>query len=210
MPVNYCEFEYSPDDTDRQFGEDFFNTIFLNTSKQGKADFYDWLKRNFGIHHVKLVNLYNSRFGYGTNIGSFTEIGGATIGRNCSIQAHVFIPPGTIIEDRVFLGPRVTILNDKHPKAHNTEWKNAPVAIRNGASVGGGAILLPGIVIGEDAVVGAGAVVTKSVLAGDTVVGNPARSIKKELCSECNTPIIKGGISYCPRCTADLWEPLDA
>ena len=49
--------------------------------------------------------------------------------------------------------------------------------MKRGAKIGAGAIILPGIVIGENAIIGAGAVVTKDVLDNTTVVGNPARPV---------------------------------
>ena len=52
-----------------------------------------------------------------------------------------------------------------------------PVRIGCNVWIGGGAIVLPGITIGDDAVIGAGSVVTKDVVAGATVVGNPARQV---------------------------------
>ncbi|MDR2406113.1 MAG: hypothetical protein LBE27_07065 [Deltaproteobacteria bacterium] len=51
------------------------------------------------------------------------------------------------------------------------------ITIRKGASIGGGAVILPGVEIGEGAMVGAGAVVTKNVPQGQKVVGNPARAL---------------------------------
>jgi acetyltransferase-like isoleucine patch superfamily enzyme len=50
--------------------------------------------------------------------------------------------------------------------------------IRRGARVGGGAVICPGVEIGEEAFVGAGAVVTKDVAPGAVVVGNPARAVR--------------------------------
>jgi len=56
-----------------------------------------------------------------------------------------------------------------------TGEKYQATVVMDGAKIGAGAVILPGITIGEDAVVGAGAVVTKSVGSWETVVGNPAR-----------------------------------
>jgi len=112
--------------------------------------------------------------GEGTRIGAFVDIGEATIGKNCSIQSMVTIPPGTIIEDDVFIGPGVHIANDKNPKAHGV-WVLLPTIIRRGASIGMGALIGPGLTIGEGAIIGMGAVVTRNVPAGETWAGNPAR-----------------------------------
>lgn len=127
------------------------------------------------IWHRELVNIYDSEIGEGTKVASFVEIGDSKIGKFCKIQAHTFIPPGTLIEDHVFIGPGVMICNDKYPDLLQKEWKPMPVQIRQGAKIGAGAVLLPGVTIGEEALVGAGSVVTKDVPRKAVVKGNPAR-----------------------------------
>jgi acetyltransferase-like isoleucine patch superfamily enzyme len=122
-----------------------------------------------------LVNIYDSEIGEGTKIARFVEIGGAKIGRYCKIEAFAFIPPGSIIEDYVFLGPHATICNDKYPNLLLPSWKVQPVHIKRGARIGAGAVILPGVEVGEEAMVGAGAVVTKNVPAKTVFYGNPAR-----------------------------------
>jgi len=122
-------------------------------------------------------NLYgDAQVGAETKIGAYSDIGGI-IGRRCKIEAFAFIPRGVVIKDEVFVGPRVTFSNDKYPKAKG-EWKLLKTIVKKGASIGAGAVILPGITIGEKAMVGAGAVVTKDVPAGETWVGNPARRLK--------------------------------
>lgn len=101
------------------------------------------------------------------------------IGNNVTIKSGVQIWDGTIIEDNVFLGPNVTLTNDRHPKSRNLDWKLEGITIKKSASIGANATILPGVIIGEGAMVGAGSVVTKNVEANTTVVGNPARVINK-------------------------------
>lgn len=101
---------------------------------------------------------------------------GVMIGNRCKVQAFSFIPEGVWLEDDVFIGPRVTFTNDKHPPSAKSQWETTWV--RKGAVIGAGSVILPGVVIGAGAVVGAGSVVTRDVPPGATVYGNPA-GIKK-------------------------------
>lgn len=146
------------------------------------------LGRHVLIHHPNQVNLYGCTIGSGTSIGAFVEIkAGAVVGRNCKIQAMVYIPEGITIGNGVFIGPNVTFTNDRYPRATNPDgtrkdacdWKMQKTIVCDGASIGAGATILPGITIGKNALVGAGSVVTKNVPDGLTVVGNPARALKK-------------------------------
>jgi UDP-2-acetamido-3-amino-2,3-dideoxy-glucuronate N-acetyltransferase len=134
------------------------------------------------------VNLYGCKIGDNTKIGTFVEIQkGATIGKNCKISSHTFICEGVHIEDNCFIGHNVTFINDKYPRATNPDgdmqteedWVCIPTYIRKGASIGSSATLLCGITIGENAIVGAGSVVTRDVPPNCTVVGVPAKVIKK-------------------------------
>ena len=132
------------------------------------------------------VNIYRCKIGDNTKIASFVEIQeGVEIGKNCKIEAFVFIPKGVKIEDNVLVGPHVCFTNDKNPRATTPagelkgveDWEVSEILVKKGASIGANAIILPGIVIGENAMVGAGSVVTKDVPANKIVVGNPARVI---------------------------------
>jgi len=85
------------------------------------------------------------------------------------------------IGDRVQIGPYVQILTADHPRgaaerATGAEW-GRPITIGADAWIGGGAILLPGVTIGDGAIIAAGAVVTRDVAPGATVAGNPARPL---------------------------------
>jgi acetyltransferase-like isoleucine patch superfamily enzyme len=110
--------------------------------------------------------------------GSLVE-NDTTIGARTKIQAEAYITAYCTLEDDVFIAPCVVTTNDNF--MGRTERRHELIAgptIRRGARVGGGAILCPGIEIGEEAFVGAGAVVTKDVPARKLVVGNPARVLR--------------------------------
>jgi acetyltransferase-like isoleucine patch superfamily enzyme len=102
-----------------------------------------------------------------------------TVGALTKIQADAYITAYSTLEDNVFIAPCVVTTNDNY--MGRTEKRFAELkgpTIRRGARVGGGAILCPGVEIGEEAFVGAGAVVTKNVPARKLVVGNPARVLR--------------------------------
>jgi acetyltransferase-like isoleucine patch superfamily enzyme len=110
--------------------------------------------------------------------GSLVE-NDTTIGALTKIQAEAYITAYSTLEENVFIAPCVVTTNDdfmgRTEKRH--ELVKGPT-IRRGARVGGGAVLLPGIEIGEEAFVGAGAVVTKDVPPRKLVVGSPARVLR--------------------------------
>ena len=110
--------------------------------------------------------------------GSLVE-NDTTIGARTKIQADAYVTAYSTIEEDVFVAPCVVTTNDNF--MGRTERRLAAMkgpTIRRGARVGGGAILLPGIEVGEEAFVGAGAVVTKDVPARKVVVGSPARVLR--------------------------------
>jgi acetyltransferase-like isoleucine patch superfamily enzyme len=110
--------------------------------------------------------------------GSLVE-NDTTIGSGTRIQAEAYITAYSTLEEDVFIAPCVVTTNDNF--MGRTEKRKALMkgpTIRRGARVGGGAILLPGIEVGEEAFVGAGAVVTKDVPARKVVVGSPARVLR--------------------------------
>ena len=151
-----------------------------------------------------LADVQSTAIGAGTRIWQFVVVlAGAKIGKECNICAQVLIENDVIIGDRVtvksgvqlwdglrvgddvFIGPNVTFTNDKYPKSGNANFNLLFTCIETGASIGGGATLLPGVLVGAGATVGAGAVVLKDVPPGSTVVGNPARTIDRNRTKEC-------------------------
>jgi UDP-2-acetamido-3-amino-2,3-dideoxy-glucuronate N-acetyltransferase len=143
-----------------------------------------------------LADVQSEHIGPGTRIWQFVVVlAGAKIGRDCNICAQCFIEndveigdrvtlkngvylwDGLRIEDDVFIGPNATFTNDRNPRSRQRPEKFAQTRIGRGASVGAGAVILPGVTIGAGAMVGAGAVVTRNVNDGETVVGNPAKPI---------------------------------
>jgi acetyltransferase-like isoleucine patch superfamily enzyme len=112
--------------------------------------------------------------GRGVLVENDTSIGALT-----KIQAEAYITAYSTLEENVFIAPCVVTTNDNF--MGRTERRHELIkgpTIRRGARVGGGAILCPGIVVGEEAFVGAGAVVTKDVEPRMLVVGNPARVLR--------------------------------
>jgi UDP-2-acetamido-3-amino-2,3-dideoxy-glucuronate N-acetyltransferase len=110
--------------------------------------------------------------------GSLVE-NDTTVGALTKIQADAYITAYSTLEDEVFIAPCVVTTNDDF--MGRTEQRHELVkgpTIRRRARVGGGAVLCPGVEIGEEAFVGAGAVVTKDVPPRVVVVGNPARVLR--------------------------------
>jgi acetyltransferase-like isoleucine patch superfamily enzyme len=111
--------------------------------------------------------------------GSLVE-NDTTVGSMTRIQAEAYITAYSTLEEHVFVAPCVVTTNDnfmgRTERRH--ELMKGPT-IRRGARVGGGAVLCPGVEIGEEAFVGAGAVVTKDVPPRTIVVGNPARVLRE-------------------------------
>jgi UDP-2-acetamido-3-amino-2,3-dideoxy-glucuronate N-acetyltransferase len=127
------------------------------------------------------VNLYRCKIGRNCKIDAFVYIEeGVVIGDNCKIRPFVFIPTGVTIENDVFIAPSVSFTNDKFPKV-NGEWTPLKTKVKKGASIGTNSVILPGVTIGEKAMVGAGSVVTGNVPNGAIVAGNPARIIERTL-----------------------------
>jgi acetyltransferase-like isoleucine patch superfamily enzyme len=178
------------------------------------------------IHPTALVD--SDQIGDGTRIWAYAHIlGGARIGRECNIGDHCFVEGGVAIgdcvtikngnmiwegvtlEDGVFVGPHVFFTNDRYPRSqryfgslsrfrHKEGWLT-PTRVRRGASLGAGAVVVPGVTIGEFALVAAGAVVTRDVPAYALVMGNPAR--QRGWVCRCGLPLrFDGHEAVCADC----------
>ncbi len=161
--------------------------MMLETEDMGLRIAAD-VKLGEGVRMHGFVNLYGCEIGDGTRIGCFVEIQkGAKVGSRCKVSSHTFICEGVEIGDEVFVGHGVMFTNDRYPKAVGVDgsllesggWECLPTRVGNGASIGSGSTVLPGVSIGRGAVVGAGSVVTRDVADGATVFGNPA-VVRKE------------------------------
>ena len=144
----------------------------------------------------------NCILGYGVYVDA-----GVRIGDNCKLQNRVSVYQGVTIEDGVFVGPHVAFTNDKHPRAitpdghlsTDDDWAVSPIIVRSGASIGAGAVILPGVTLGNWCLVGAGAVVSRNVPDHGIVTGNPAR-LKGYACKCGHTLHPEGAVWVCDHC----------
>jgi acetyltransferase-like isoleucine patch superfamily enzyme len=144
-----------------------------------------------------LSDVQTSQVGDGTRIWQFTVVlPGAVIGSDCNICSHCFIENDVVVGDRVtvksgvqlwdgirlhddvFVGPNAAFTNDRRPKSQRADFVPEQTIVERSASIGAGAVILPGVRVGAGAMVGAGAVVTHDVAPATVVVGNPARAVR--------------------------------
>ena len=149
----------------------------------------------------KNSDIQSKKIGNDTKIWQYCIIlPDAIIGNNCQICSHCFIENNVIIGnnvtikngvqiwdgirimDNVFVGPNVTFTNDKYPKSRRHEnkvIKYPETIIGANTSIGAGAVILPGIKIGEHVTIAAGAIVTKDVPSNSLVIGRKSKIIDK-------------------------------
>jgi len=146
-------------------------------NKEPKYAIMKDIKVGEGTRIFDQVNLYKCKIGRNCKIDAFVYVEeGVEIGNNVKIRAFTFIPEGVKIEDDVFIGPGVIFTNDKYPRVRG-RWRLLKTIVKKGASIGAGAVICPGVVIGEFALIAAGAVVTRNVPAYAIMAGNPAKII---------------------------------
>ena len=125
-----------------------------------------------------VVVLSGASIGDDCNLNAMTLVeGGAVIGSRVTLKSGVFVWDGVTLEDDVFCGPNATFTNDRRPRSKAHQNAVSKTLVKRGASIGAGAVILPGLRIGERALIGAGAVVTRDVPSGETWIGNPARRL---------------------------------
>jgi UDP-2-acetamido-3-amino-2,3-dideoxy-glucuronate N-acetyltransferase len=143
-----------------------------------------------------LADVQCTSIGEASRVWQFVVIlPGAVIGADCNICSHCLIEGDVKIGDRVtvksgvqlwdglrvgndvFIGPNASFTNDRFPRSRQRPERFLETSIGDGASIGAGAVILPGITIGNRAMVAAGAVVTRSVPPNAVVVGNPAKIV---------------------------------
>lgn len=136
-------------------------------------------------HYTHIRN--NVKIGKKCILSNYVYIdSGVTIEDETKIQNYVPVYHGVELEEGVFLGPNSLTTNDMVPSARTeggeiqgeSDWEVTPTHISKDASIGAGAVIRPGVTIGEKALVGAGAVVTRDVPPGAVVVGNPAKILR--------------------------------
>jgi maltose O-acetyltransferase len=123
---------------------------------------------------VKIRPPFYCDYGYNIRLGK-----GVFLNFNCVILDIVEVRIGDLTQ----IGPGVQILTADHPRDPEQRKMaleyGRPIRIGANVWIGGGALIMPGVSIGDNAIVGAGSVVTRNVAAGTTVAGNPARPIKR-------------------------------
>lgn len=142
-----------------------------------------------------------ARIGRDCIVGGKTIVSyGVVIGDRVKINSFVYIPTGVTIETGVMISAGAIFTNDRYPRATTPDLsalrgsepdeKTLPTVVREGATIGAGCLIGPGVEIGAFAMVGMGAVVTRDVAPHALVIGSPARMAG--LVCRCGEPLLKG------------------
>jgi acetyltransferase-like isoleucine patch superfamily enzyme len=102
-----------------------------------------------------------------------------SVGARVRVQTNVYVTAFSVVEDDVFVGPGVVMTNDNTMSRHSRGAPLAGPTLRRACRVGGGAVLAPGVEVGEEAFVAAGAVVVGDVPSRALVMGVPARVVRE-------------------------------
>jgi UDP-2-acetamido-3-amino-2,3-dideoxy-glucuronate N-acetyltransferase len=121
-----------------------------------------------------------TRIGHGSVIGRGSVVDNdVVVGARVKVQTSVYLTAFTLVEDDVFVGPGATTTNDDTMARHGPDMPLRGATLRRACRVGGGAVLTPGLEIGQEAFVAAGAVVTRDVPPRAVVMGVPARVVRE-------------------------------
>src|SRR3954452_18384293 len=121
-----------------------------------------------------------SVIGYRTVIGRGSAVDNdVVIGERVKIQTNVYVTAFSVIEDDVFIGPGASTTNDDTMSRHENGVALRGATLRRACRIGGSAVIVPGVEVGEEAFVAAGAVVTKDVPPRAFMVGVPARQVRE-------------------------------
>ena len=101
------------------------------------------------------------------------------LGARVRIQTGCYVAGRSVVEDDVFIAPGVVTTNDRHATRHGPDYEMEGAVLRRASRIGAGAVLLPGVEVGEEALVAAGSVVTRGVPARAVVMGVPARQVRE-------------------------------
>lgn len=121
-----------------------------------------------------------ARIGAGTVVGRGTLVDNdVAVGDRVRLQSSVYLTAGSVVEDDVFVGPCAMTTNDHTMARHGDGRALQGAVLRRACRIGGGAVLVPGVEVGEEAFVAAGAVVTNDVAPRAVVMGVPARLVRR-------------------------------
>jgi acetyltransferase-like isoleucine patch superfamily enzyme len=121
-----------------------------------------------------------SSIGYGSVIGRGSVVeNDVTLGARVRVQTNVYLTAFTAVEDDVFVGPGAITTNDDTMSRHAPKAPLRGAILRRACRIGGGAVLVPAVEVGEEAFVAAGAVVTRDVPPRSVVMGVPAHIVRE-------------------------------
>ena len=120
------------------------------------------------------------------SVGEYTIVGrgvvvenDTSVGRYCKLETECYITAYSRLEDRVFIAPQVTTSNDRYIGRTEERFKHfLGVTVKKGGRIGAGAVILPGLTVGEDGLLAAGSVLPRALPPRMIYLGSPARPLR--------------------------------